>query len=142
MTKINFTPEHMSKLKELAVKMLFTNGIVRGKLGTPMNIVELIHTTTVNQLNEIKASLAKKIETIEKQDEWISPDNDKLAALKETKELINLIVGYKRMVTERAEIEQKKKELSAKLTELKESQKTPEDRIKEMEAQLAALDEF
>ena len=142
MTKINFTPEHMSKLKELAVKMLFTNGIVRGKLGTPMNIVELIHTTTVNQLNEIKASLAKKIETIEKQDEWISPDNDKLAALKETKELINLIVGYKRMITERAEIEQKKKELSAKLTELKESQKTPEDRIKEMEAQLAALDEF
>lgn len=142
MQKINFTPEHMSKLKELAVKMLFTNGIVRGKLGNPMNIVELIHTTTVNQLNEIKAALAKKIETIEKQDEWISPDNDKLAALKETKELINLIVGYKRMITERAEIEQKKKELSAKLTELKESQKTPEDRIKEMEAQLAALDEF
>lgn len=142
MQKINFTPEHMSKLKELAVKMLFTNGIVRGKLGNPMNIVELIHTTTVNQLNEIKAALAKKIETIEKQDEWISPDNDKLAALKETKELINLIVGYKRMITERAEIEQKKKELSVKLTELKESQKTPEDRIKEMEAQLAALDEF
>ena len=40
---------------------------------------------------------------------------------------------------ERNEIDAKKRELSAKLAELKESQKTPEDRIKEMEAELASL---
>jgi hypothetical protein len=34
----------------------------------------------------------------------------------------------------------KKAELEAKLKELKESQKTPEDRIKELEAEISQLD--
>ena len=39
-----------------------------------------------------------------------------------------------------AEAKAKKAELTAQLKELKESQKTPEDRIKELEAQLTAID--
>lgn len=142
MAKINFTKEHLGKLQSLAVKMLFENGEIRNKLGAPLNIVELLHTTSVNQLLEIKKILAKKIEDQESRDEWIDPDNERLALLKEQKELVNLIVGYKRLNIERAENARKKEELTKKLTELKESTKTPEDRIKEMEAQLAELEEF
>ena len=142
MAKINFTKEHLGKLQSLAVKMLFENGEIRNKLGTPLNIVELLHTTSVNQLLEIKKILAKKIEDQESRDEWIDPDNEKLTMLKEQKELVNLIVGYKRLNIERAENARKKEELTKKLAELKESTKTPEDRIKEMEAQLAELEEF
>ena len=139
---INFTKEHMQKLSELALKMLFVNGEIRNKIGTPLSIVELLHTTSINQLNEIKALLAKRIEQQESRDEWIDPDNEKLSQLKEDKELVNLIVGWKRLNLERAENARKKVELTKKLAELKESTKTPEDRIKEMEAELAKLEEF
>ena len=140
--KINFTKEHMQKLSELACLMLFENREIRNKIGTPLSIVELLHTTSINQLNEIKAMLAKKIEQQESRDEWIDPDNEKLTQLKEDKELVNLIVGWKRLQLEKIENARKKEELTKKLSELKESTKTPEDRIKEMEAQLAELEEF
>lgn len=41
---------------------------------------------------------------------------------------------------EREETKRKRAALEAKLAELKESQKTPEDKIKELETELADLD--
>ena len=140
--KINFTKDHMARLIDLADAALFDRTVVTTKLGQPLNIYELLHTTSINQLNEIKINLAKKIEKAEAADEWIAPDNDKLQAMKDTKELVNLIIGWKRYNLELDENARKKEELSKKLTELKESQKTPEDRIKELEAQLKELEEF
>lgn len=140
--KINFTKDHMQRLLDLASEALFDRTTVSTKLGQPLNIYELLHTTSINQLNEIKLSLAKRIEKQESADEWIDPDNAKLQALKETKELVNLIIGWKRYNLELSENVRKKEELTEKLNELKESQKTPEDRIKELEAQLKELEEF
>ena len=138
--KINFTKEHFAKLKELAAQALFEGTVVRTKMGSPLNIFELVHCTSVNQLNEIKNAIAKQIEKIETGDEWTNPDNDKIEGLKANKEMINLIIGWKRFNMEKEANARKKAELTEKLTELKESQKTPEDRIKEIEAELAALD--
>lgn len=140
--RINFTKDHMSRLLDLADEALFSKTTVFTKLGQPLNIYELLHTTSINQLNEIKIGLAKKIEKVEESDEWVAPDNDKLQSMKDTKELVNLIIGWKRYNLELTENELKKEELSKKLAELKESQKTPEDRIKEIEAQIKELDEF
>ena len=140
--KINFTKDHMARLIDLADAALFDRTTVITKLGQPLNIYELLHTTSINQLNEIKLGLAKKIEKAESADEWIAPDNDKLQSMKDTKELVNLIIGWKRYNLELDENACKKEELSAKLAELKESQKTPEDRIKEIEAQIKELEEF
>ena len=140
--KINFTKDHMSRLLDLADEALFDKTVVFTKLGQPLNIYELLHTTSINQLNEIKLGLAKKIEKAEATDEWIAPDNDKLQSMKDTKELVNLIIGWKRYNLELDENARKKEELIEKLAELKESQKTPEDRIKELEAQLKELEEF
>ena len=140
--KINFTKDHMSRLLDLADEALFDKTVVFTKLGQPLNIYELLHKTSINQLNEIKLGLAKKIEKAESADEWIAPDNDKLQSMKDTKELVNLIIGWKRYNLELDENARKKEELIEKLAELKESQKTPEDRIKEIEAQLKELEEF
>ena len=140
--RINFTKDHMSRLLDLADEALFSKATVFTKLGQPLNIYELLHTTSINQLNEIKIGLAKKIEKVESADEWIAPDNDKLQSMKDAKELVNLIIGWKRYNLELTENELKKEELTKKLAELKESQKTPEDRIKEIEAQIKELDEF
>lgn len=142
MSKINFTKDHFNKLADLALSALFGNVVFNTKMGTPMNIYELMHTTTIGTLNEMRLSLAKAIEKLESQDEWASPDNiqEKLDALKNKKELVNLLIGYKRFQLEQEENARKKKELTEKLAELKESTKTPEDRIKELEAEIAGLD--
>jgi hypothetical protein len=140
--KINFTKANMLRLCELANDALFEKKTVTTKLGQVLNIFELIHTTTVNQLNEIRLFLSKKIEKIEEGDEWTSPDNDKLQAMKETKELVNLIIGYKRYNAELAENERKIAEIDKQLNDIDEATKTPEDKKKELLAERAKLTEF
>ena len=143
MAKINFTKEHYAKMKELAFAMLVNNNAIVSKFGTTLTIVDLMHTQTINTLNGISLAITKQIENLEKQDEWVATDyqQEKLEALKRRKELVNLIIGWKRHNMEVAEAKAKKAELTAQLKELKESQKTPEDRIKELEASLKELEE-
>lgn len=138
---INFTKEHEQKLNDFIIKMWKEDIIVTGKLGQPLNICEL-KTLSPNSLNELKLIYDKKISNLESKDEWISPENNKLDLFKFIREGLNLLVGFKRKVIELEENARKKTELSEKLAELKESQKTPEDRIKELEAQLKELEEF
>lgn len=138
--KINFTKQHYQDLVNLVAQAAMNHVVISTKMGQPLDIVALLHTTTINTLNDIKASLVKKIRNIEDTDEWIEPDPVKLGDLKNQKELVNLIIGWRRMNLEIAANKQKKAELTKKLAELKESAKTPEDRIKEMEAELAAMD--
>lgn len=142
MAKINFTQDHFAQMQHLLLGMLMSNTTITTKLGGELNVVELLHTTTINTLNSIRLSLSKHIENLESKDEWIA-DNASQEALdkaKAQKELVNLIIGYKRYMLERKETKRKKAALEAKLAELKESQKTPEDKIKELEAELAGLD--
>lgn len=141
MAKINFTKEHFEKMKAYLINMLLDNKVVIAGLGTPLNVTELLHTTTINTLNNIRVSIEKQITKFEQQDEWIADNVDqiKLQELKETKETINLIIGYRRHLLEQKEIDRRRKELQSKLTELKESQKTPEDKIKELEDELNSL---
>ena len=141
MAKINFTKEHFNKMCKGLLAMLLNNGVVTTKLGTPINVVELLHTTTINSLNNIRLSLAQKITALENQDEWAANEETakKLENYKETKELVNLIIGYKRFKMEAEEECQKKANLIAKLNEIKESQKSPEDKIKEIEAELSNI---
>lgn len=138
---INFTKEHYAKLKELAFDMLVSNDTIPTKLGQSLTILELMHTTTINTLNGLKQQIAKQIDNLENQDEWASSEHlqSKLNKLKAKKELVNLIVGWKRYSEEREELSAKKEELSIQLKKLKEAQKTPEERIKELEEQIAGI---
>lgn len=141
MAKINFTKEHFEKLKAYALEMLFSNETITTKLGQPLSIVELLHTTTINTLNSIRLTLSKEIESIENQDEWVSGETSqkKLENLKVKKELVNLIIGYKRFTQEQHEIARERASLENELVRLKESQKTPEDKIKELKSKLETL---
>ena len=143
MAKVNFTKEHYAKMKELAFDMLVNNEVVNTKLGQPLTIVDLLHTQTINTLNNIRLAIGKQIEGIENQDEWTTStyQQEKLEKLKQAKELVNLIIGWKRHNTELAEAKAKKAEFTQQLKELKESQKSPEDKIKELEASLKELEE-
>lgn len=140
--KINFTQEHFQRMQHLLLGMLLNNETINNKLGQPLNVVELLHTTSIQGLNGIRLSLGKQIEALENQDEWVaSPVSQaKLENLKVSKELVNLIIGYKRFQFEAEEVAKKKAELVNKIAQMKEEAKTPEDRLKEAEAELAALE--
>ena len=143
MAKINFTEANLTQLKELAIKFLMENRTITYGIGNQVHsIVTLMHTTSINTLNNIRLTLGKMIEAQESKDEWTDPDNSKLALLKENKELVNLIIGWKRKNLEIAENKKMKEELTQQLAALKESTKTPEDRIKELEAKLKEYNEF
>lgn len=139
--RINFTPEHLTRLKELSIDFLFNNKVIHSKLGNPMNIHELLHLTTINSLNNIRQECKSLVRRIEDKDEWIVCENDSIALkeAKESEELVNLIIGYKRYQNEQISILKKKAVLQEQLNELKESQKTPAERIAEIEAQIAKL---
>lgn len=143
MAKINFTKEHFDKMCVLALGMLINNEVITTKMGQTLNIVELLHTTTINTLNSIRLGLETKIKNLEGEDEWVaSPVSQaKLNKTKEQKELVNLIIGYKKYKLEAEETAKKKAVLIEKLKALKESQKTPEDKIKELEAELAGIED-
>lgn len=139
--KINFTKEHLEQLHKLADEALFENLTVTTKFGQQLNIHELLYTVSINQLNEIKQALARKIEKLESNDEWIGADTEALQTARKLKDLVNLVIGYKRYQLELLEIQDKKEELQEQLNKLKESQKTPDERIKELEAQIADLEQ-
>lgn len=142
MVKVNFTKEHYAKLKELAFAMLVQNAVIRTKFGQALTIVELMHTQTIETLNGIRVAIGKSIEALENKDEWVATDTQQetLSILKDRKELVNLIIGWKRYNEYIKESIAVREQLKAQLTELKESQKTPEDKIKELETKLAELD--
>lgn len=141
--KINFTQEHFNRMQALLMQMLLGNVTINNKLGQPLNVVELLHTTSINGLNRIRLYIAKQIENLENADEWVSSpvSQTKLDNLKTAKETVNLIIGYKRYRAEVEETKAKKEELKAKIGQMKEEAKTPEDRLKEAEAELAALED-
>ncbi len=136
--KINFTKEHLTRLKELIIDMLFKNQYITTGLGQHLDASQLLHCTTINSLNKIKLDLSKKIEQLENADEWIKTDQEQkvLTEMKTKKELINLVIGYKRYVDELAANRREKEMLESEIQRLRDEQKTPADRIKEMEDKL------
>ena len=141
MGKVNFTTENKSRLEELATKFLFGNLPIQGPIGTAMRVEDLLHNTSVNSLVTMNSHLKKQIASMSDLDEWSCTDADtwKLERLKETQELVSLVIGYKKWLVEQEEISEKKAALAAQIDSLKESQKTPAERIAELEKQLADL---
>jgi hypothetical protein len=141
MGKVNFTTENKSRLEELATKFLFDNLPIQGPIGTSMRVEDLLHNTSVNSLVTMNSHLKKQIASMSDLDEWSCTDADtwKLERLKETQELVSLVIGYKKWLAEQEEIADKKAVLAARIDALKESQKTPAERIAELEKELANL---
>ena len=142
MATINFKKEHFERMKALAIEMLLDNGGVQTKMGQQLGISELLHTTTINTLNSIRVSIDSKIKVLNNQDEWTASDatQREIADLTKTRELVNLIIGYKRYNMEKEQTERQRSMLKAELKSLKDAQKTPEDKIKEIEEKLSSLD--
>ena len=140
MGTVNFTKTHYDMMCEMLLEMLLNNETIQHKMLT-LDVVALVHTTTINTLISIRMDLKKAIALLENEDEWTTSEaqQKKLSTLKDKKELVNLVIGYKRWKLEQETVLQARKVLEDKLNELKESQKTPEEKIKELEEKIANL---
>lgn len=139
--EINFTADHKARLDVLLLKGLHNKTEVSLLSGAKANVYDLLHNTTVNTLSKIHRNLKKEIDDIEALDEWSLTDYQqrKLSVIKETRELINLLIGFKRSESIREDNRQKIAELKAKAQELKQSAMTPQEQLDAINAQIAAL---
>lgn len=140
MGKVNFTKDHLARLKELSTEMLFNNSGIHTQFGVA-NAVEILHTTTVQSLNALYRSLSKNIKDIEDGNQWTATDYElkRLAELKAQQEFVNLVIGYKLYNDELKELNKKKTEIEKQIADLEAAEKTPADRLKELKDVLAEL---
>ena len=136
---VKFTSEHFSRMKDLLIDALLDDKTFYSKVGASMGVSELLHETSINLLNEMKVALQNKIAKFEAQDEWVEADNDKLTSLRESRELINLIIGYKRFQLQEQRREEELALLKGKLAKMEEDAKTPEEKMAELKAEIAKL---
>ena len=133
--------EDLKRMNELLSEMLLANATITNKFGAHLGVEALLHSTTPNTLNEIRKSLSRKINDLEEVDEWTANNStqNELQILKKNRELVNLIIGYKYHLAEVSRLETKKAELKNQIEKLKDANKTPAERLKELEDELNAL---
>lgn len=139
--KINFTPEHKARLDVLVLAMLFGNLLIKGILGVEYAIQDLLNNITFNSLQNLLAGLKKEVDKIESLDEWsMTPyQQNRLQSVKETAELVNLIIGYRKYQLQISTEKQQIAALKAEMKNLKAQSITPEEKIKLIEAQITSM---
>ena len=140
MGKINFTKEHKTVLISAIANSVLNNEVFTGNLGTAYTVNDLINNTTINTLRQLRAGIAKKIASLQIDDWGDNPNQDKIDVLKKQDELINLIIGYRLHEIELAEVAKEKKNLEEQIAVLKDSEKSPAQKIAELEEKLANID--
>jgi hypothetical protein len=135
--KINFNQEHKTKLDTLLLKHLYNNTQFTGGVGTKINMHQLLHETSLNSLQSLYQTLTKSLDTLKNLDQWSMNDyqQEKQENLRELIELVNLLIGFKRYESTKESNRKKASEIRDELKKLKEQNKTPEERIKELEEQ-------
>lgn len=141
MAKINFTAEHQNRLNNLILKMLFGNLVLKGLMGTELNVHQLVNQTSINSLITMNSNLKKQISSIEDLDEWSQTpyQQKKLKDTKEMQELINLLIGYKKMQEQKNSDAQQIKNLKAKVAELEAQTATPAEQLAKLRKEIADL---
>jgi hypothetical protein len=141
--KINFTVENQDRLKALFLELGFSGKVLSGKFGAnSYSVWDILHTLSISSLKQANSNLKKEVVALEEQDDW-SVSFYQLAKAAETRkwqEFVNLCVGYKLAEAEKAD---KQAEIRAKknaLKQLVEENKTPAERIAEMQKEIEELE--
>lgn len=139
--KINFTKEHLAKLKANIAELVLNGTIIAGPMGQNYDIFNIANTLSVASLRTISAFLQKKKANLSAGDEWVeNPHEEEVKELQFIIDTISLVIGYKLKNIELEDNAREKARLEKQLAELKESQKTPAELIAEIEAKITAID--
>lgn len=139
---INFTEQHKTELQQLVFEAVTKRWQVATKLGMNLDVMDIFHTATIQTLRNIRKDLTNKLNSFE-DDEWSDKsiqDDEKVAYYNMSIKLINLAIGYRLWKQEQYELESKKAALELRLKLLKEDQKTPEEKIAELEEEISKME--
>ena len=137
----NFTQKHLEELKNLVFEAVTKNILIAGKLGQNYTVLDLFMNCSFNTLRALKKQYTTSISSLP-DDEWTEKSlisQDQADYLTNCLNLINLTLGYKIDQAEKAEVERKKATLQERIDAIKESTKTPEEKLKELETELNNL---
>ncbi len=139
---INFTEQHKTELEQLVFEAVAKNWQVANKMGMNLDVMDLFHTATIQTLRNVRKDLTNKLNSFE-DDEWSDKsvqDDEKIEYYKMSIKLINLTIGFRLWKQEQYELESRKAALELKLQLLKEDQKTPEEKIAELEEEIGKIE--
>ena len=110
-------------------------------MGQSFGVEDLLN-SSLRSLSNLKSYLSKKIDAISEKDDWDMSDAESLALinLRNDKNLVHLIIGFKKDAEYKASIESRKESLQRQIDEIKEASLTPEERIKKLSDQLNILE--
>lgn len=140
MATVTFTEEDVKRLHLLSVQHLYYNTSFKDGVINP-TLPELIHCTTLNTLKQMYANIKNKLVKLEAEDEFDFNGTSavKIGELRDKKDFLYLLIKYKMYKELEAETAKEKARLQKEIAELKESTKSPEQRIAEMEVKLNSL---
>ena len=142
MATINFTKEHLTKLKENIATMVLDRIIVNGPMGQSYDACSLVNEMTITSLQSLSAQLVAKKAKLSISDEWVeNPNATEIAKIDFILETISLIIGFKRKEQERKDNARERARLEKQISDLEEAQKTPQELLAELKAKAAALGE-
>ena len=137
---MNFTEEHLRQLKELVFLAVVKNYIIVGKLGQQFTVTDLMMSSLVT-LRNLRKHLQQVISNFT-EDEWEEKSlvtQDQETYCKNSYNLVNLMLGYRINEAKIQEKEAQKAELQERINAIKESTKTPEEKLQELERELDSL---
>jgi beta-lactamase class D len=137
---MNFTEEHLRQLKELVFLAVVKNYIIVGKLGQQFTVGDLMMSSLVT-LRNLRKHLQQVISNFT-EDEWEEKSlvtQDQETYCKNSYNLVNLMLGYRINEAKIQEKEAQKAELQERINAIKESTKTPEEKLQELERELDSL---
>jgi hypothetical protein len=147
--KINFTSDNEKQLKDLFLELGFSGATCEGTFGAnSVNVMQLMHSTTIENLQAMYQNLEKKIDTLGKVNKWTAPvaTTQRVENLKKWYNFIDLLIGYKLFTAQEiATAEKSRKEKAQKLSILTKASEAKEiERInglskEELDAEIAAL---
>lgn len=137
---MNFTEEHLRQLKELVFLAVVKNYIIVGKLGQQFTVTDLMMSSLVT-LRNLRKHLQQVISNFT-EDEWEEKSlvtQDQETYCKNSYNLVNLMLGYRINEAKIQEKEAQKAKLQERIDAIKESTKTPEEKLQELEKELNSL---
>ena len=141
MAKINFTDEHMLRLRTLIADAVLNNSVISGPMGQNYNVIELVHCLTPESLITVNDVLKRKRDRLAIDDDWIAnPNQEEIVKLDDKIELVKLIRGYKIKLADEKSNRIEKERIQTQIDELIQAQKSPKELIADLQAKLAELE--
>ena len=141
-TTVVFTAAHLSELKEVYTELSFSGEVIDGPMGAnKLSPYDILHNSSISSLQNVYIRLKKNIEGKSDLDEWSMSEYQQrqIKMMENWKQFVHLMIGYKKWQAENQSNATKKRELSNKLKQLKEDLLTPEEKLRQLQAEIDAL---